>query len=114
MAQPLLAQIKNPLLPPSLGEGTIEQGGRVTGLLIGSLIGAFFIFAFVLSFFYLLTGGVSWITAGGDKGKLGEARDTITNALVGLLVVGAGWAVFKLVGQFFGIEFPNVELPTIQ
>lgn len=114
MTHRLLAQLTNPLLPQSIGEGTTEAGGRATGLLIGNLIGAMFIFAFILSFFYLLTGGISWITAGGDKGKLEAARDRITNSLVGLIVVGAAWAVFKLIGQFFGIEFPNLELPTIQ
>ncbi|OGG24094.1 hypothetical protein A3A79_02760 [Candidatus Gottesmanbacteria bacterium RIFCSPLOWO2_01_FULL_43_11b] len=110
----LLAQLKNPVLPPELGAGDLEGGGRATGLLIGNLIGAIFIFSFILAFFYLLTGGISWITAGGDKGQLENARNKIIHALVGLIVVGAGWAIFSLVGQFLGIQFPNMELPTIE
>ena len=107
-----LAQLTNPVLPPSIGAG--DTGGSATGQLIGNLIGGIFIFSFILAFFYLLTGGISWITAGGDKGQLENARNKIIHALVGLIVVGAGWAIFSLVGQFLGIQFPNMELPTIE
>ncbi len=105
--------LRNPVIK-SLGEGSIETGGQTIGILIGNLIGAIFIVSFLLAFFFLLTGGISWITAGGDKGKLEEARNKITHALVGLIVVSAGWAIFTLVGQFLGIDFPNLELPTIE
>jgi hypothetical protein len=108
----LLTQLRNPVLPKGLGEGTTETGGQSVGILIGNLIGGLFIFAFILAFITLLTGGISWITAGGDKGQLETARNKIIHALMGLIVVGAGWAVFTLVGQFFGIEFPMLELPT--
>lgn len=113
----MLAQIRNPVLPPLLGGGKApgeEAGTLAVGSLIGNIIGAFLIFAFILTFLYLLLGGFDWITAGGDKTKLQSARDKITNALVGLVVVGATWAITTLVGQFFGIEFPNLPFPTIR
>jgi len=47
-------------------------------------------------------GGISWISAGGDKAKLTHARDQLSNAFIGLVVVVAGWAVLALAGQFFG------------
>lgn len=108
----ILAQLRNPVLPQGLGQGTTETGGQSVGILIGNLIGGIFIFSFILAFFFLLTGGISWITAGGDKAQLEAARNKIIHALMGLIVVGAGWAVFTLVGQFLGIEFPMLELPT--
>ncbi len=114
MLPTLLAQLRNPVLPNELGGGSAESGTRAVGLLIGNLIGGIFIFSFILAFFYLLTGGISWITAGGDKAQLETARNKITHARVGLIVVAAGWAIFSLVGQFLGIEFPNLELPTIE
>lgn len=108
-----LAQIVNPVLPDNLGQGGSEAGPPAVGQLISGFIGAFFVFAFVMALFYLLLGGFNWITAGGDKTRLQGARDEITNALVGLIVVGAGWAIMMLVGDFLGIQFPNLELPTI-
>lgn len=110
----LLAQITNPVLKGSLGTGSVDTGGTTVGKLIGTLVGAMFIFSFVLAFFFLLTGGISWITSSGDKAQLQAARDKIINALIGLIIVGAAWAVFKLVGGFLGIQFPNLTLPTLQ
>jgi hypothetical protein len=58
-------------------------------------------------------GAIQWITSGGDKGQLEGARNKITNALIGLIIVGASWAVFTLIGQFFGIALPTIKFPTI-
>jgi hypothetical protein len=55
------------------------------------------------TFMYLILGGVQWITAGGDKGKITEARDKITQAVIGLAIVACAWAVSMIVNYFFGI-----------
>ncbi len=55
------------------------------------------------TFMYLVYGGISWISAGGDKGKLEEARSKITNGIIGLAIVASAWAIYKLVDYFFGI-----------
>lgn len=112
MEQQFLAQLTNPVLPPSLGSGGTEQGVTIIGKLISSIGGLFFLFAFCLTFLYLLTGGLSWITSGGDKSKLETARDKITNALVGLVIVAAAYAVFSLVGQFFGLDVKALKIPS--
>jgi hypothetical protein len=60
--------------------------------------------------FQFTIGGFNWITAGGDKAKLQSARDRLTNALIGLVVVVGGWAVLALAGQFFNVDF-TVQSP---
>ena len=107
-----LADLTNPVLPPSLGSGAYTKGGTIIGNLISAIGGLFFIFAFCLTFLYLLTGGLSWLTSGGDKSKLETARDKITNALVGLVIVAAAYAVFALVGQFFGLDVKALLIPS--
>ena len=107
-----LAELTNPVLPTNLGSGSISQGGTVIGKLISSIGGLFFIFPFCLTFLYLLTGGLSWLTSGGDKSKLEVAKDKITNALVGLVIVAAAYAVFALVGQFFGLDVKALKIPS--
>ncbi len=109
-----LAQLTNPVLPPSLGKLNADQGPAALGKLISSLIGVFLIIAFILALVYLLTGGIAWITSEGDKQNLEKARNKITQAIVGLVVVAAAYAIFKLVGQFFGIDIGNIPFPTIQ
>ncbi len=107
-----LVDLTNPVLPPSLGSGTKEQGATIIGKLISNIGGLFFIFAFCLTFLYLLTGGLSWLTSGGDKSKLETAKDKITNALVGLVIVAAAYAIFTLVGQFLGLNVKALRIPS--
>ena len=73
------------------------------GQLISALVGVLLIISALLAFFYLILGGISWITSGGDKAKMEEARNKITHAIVGLIIVGAAWAVMTLVQNFLGV-----------
>jgi hypothetical protein len=113
MNENLLAQITNPVLPGNLGSGGQEAGSSALGAVLGATIGVIMVLSFVVTFIYLLLGGFDWITSGGDKTKLGSARDKITNALIGLVVVGTVWAITTLVSQFIGIDFPNLPIPTV-
>ena len=110
------AQICNPALPSQLGGcggGSVEQGGKVVGGLISGIVGIVFLFGFLLTLAYLLTGGMQWITSQGDKTALESARNKITHAIMGLVIVASAYAIFKLIGNFFGIELPNIKIPTI-
>jgi hypothetical protein len=109
----LLAQITNPVLPKSLGSGDTSQGGTALGKLISGLIGALFVAAFLLTFMFLIIGGIQWITAGGDKQALEKARNGITNAIMGLVIVAASFALMTLVGKFFGIDLTALTIPSI-
>jgi hypothetical protein len=116
MTSRILAQIHNPVLPPSIGGGTnpdVSQGGQALGALITQLVGALFIAGFLLAFVYLLLGGMTWITAGGDKTKLEKARDEITNAIIGIVVVAAAYAITTLIANFFGLDIRHLPIPTI-
>lgn len=89
------------LTPPTqwarLGELTIP--GIVSGL-----INVVLIVAAVVFFFILVIGGIRWITSGGDKANTEAARNQITAALVGLVIVFAAWAIIELLQTFFGIN----------
>jgi len=83
---------------------------RITdfGTLISSLVGVLLIVSALLAFFYLILGGIQWITSGGDKAGMEGARNKITHAIVGLIIVGAAWAVMILVQNFLGIKMLHV------
>jgi hypothetical protein len=113
---PLLAQLRNPVLPAIIGGGDsprVDAGGAALGKLISSIVGALFVAGFLLAFFYIIKGGMSWITAGGDKTKLENARDEITSAIMGIIVVGAAYAVTTLVANFFGLDLTKFPIPSI-
>ena len=109
----LLAQLKNPVLPPGLGSGDYTQGGTVLGKLISGVVGMVIIIAFILSFIYLTVGAVRWITSGNDKAGLEAARNTILHAILGIIIVGAAWAIVKLVGQFLGLNIEALPIPVV-
>jgi len=73
------------------------------GMLISSLVGVLLIIAALLAFFFLILGGIQWITSGGDKAGMEAARNKITHAIVGLIIVGAAWAIMILIQNFLGV-----------
>ena len=73
------------------------------GMLISALVGVLLIVSPILAFLWLIMGGISWITSGGDKAHMESARNKITHAIVGLIIVGAAWAIMTLVQNFLGV-----------
>jgi len=69
---------------------------------ISGLIGMLTVVAAIWFLIQFILGGLAWISAAGEKNKLTEAREKLTNAFIGLLVVVSGWAILALAGQFFG------------
>lgn len=74
------------------------------GVFISSVISVGITIAAVASLLYLLWGGFDWLTSGGDKTALENARNKITQAIIGLAIVVAVWAIFGLVQTFLGVS----------
>lgn len=92
--------------------------GSLTGLTLNNLVGGGLKFILVLAalafFFILVVGGVKWILSGGDKAHTEGARNQITAALVGLVIVFSAWAIASLLNSFFGIDIFNLTIDSIQ
>jgi hypothetical protein len=74
------------------------------GLLLSRFVGLLLVAAGIAAFFYLLLGGIQWITSGGDKAGTEAAREKITAALIGLAIVVTAWAIFLIIQRFFGLN----------
>jgi len=72
------------------------------GQVINSVLSFVMVIAALLVLMYLIWGGIEWITSGGDKGKTESARNKITAAVIGLIVLAAAFAIFMLVIRFLG------------
>ena len=93
---------------------TIPLGTSLTGIsygigslgnLIGNVVGFGITLGAVFTLLWLLLGGISWITSSGDKAKLEQARDQITQAIVGLAIVMSVWGLwFLITHRFFGLN----------
>ena len=66
--------------------------------------------AFIISFIFLLIGGVRWIASGGDPKAVESARNMVTAALVGLVIVLASFALIRLIEFFFRVTIISAPL----
>ncbi len=73
--------------------------------IISAVVGFMTIAAGIWFLFQFIIGGFYWITAGGDKSRLEQSRDRITNAIVGLLVVVSSYAILAITAKFTGVDF---------
>ncbi len=53
---------------------------------------------------YFLIGGLNWITAGGDQGKIDKAKKQMTGAAIGVIIISASYAISYVVGLVTGIN----------
>lgn len=115
----LLSSLAYLLLPFSAFAQTtaeVDIGSKVSGFfgfkciteLVFQMVDVAIIVSGILLLVYLVYGGMEWLTSGGDKAKLESARSKITNALIGVAIIAASFAVWKIVLTFFGIDAPNI------
>jgi len=88
------------LLPPPEFPGLDEI---TVPAIISAAVKFILIVAALVSFIFLVIGGIKWITSGGDKEGTAKAQSTITAALIGLVIVFAAWAIINLLQTFFGM-----------
>lgn len=74
------------------------------GVLFSNIMSVAMTIAAILVLVFLVWGAIEWITSGGDKGKIEGARNKISNAVIGLIILAATTALFLLVEGFLGIN----------
>jgi hypothetical protein len=86
------------LTPQGFGKQltTITVGGIVSGAISLAMLVVALVF-----FFILILGGLKWVMSEGDQKNVEAARNQITNALIGLAIVFAAFAIMKLIETVF-------------
>lgn len=100
----------------SPNSGTIDIASQVKGFFGFTCIADFvmrivdvaIIGGSILLLAFLVWGGLEWLMAGSDKGKVESARNRLVNALIGLTIIVVSYAVWRVVLYFFGISAPNI------
>lgn len=75
------------------GIGTQQTLPGMAGSIINVVLG----FLGILLLFYMLYAGFLWMTAGGDTKKVEKAQSIITQAIIGLLIIVAAFAISNFV-----------------
>lgn len=72
--------------------------------MISQVLNIALIVGVIIVLFYLIWGGIDWMTSGGDKGKTESARNKITAAIIGLIILVSSWAIMMFVQQILGLS----------
>ncbi len=64
----------------------------------------------IMTFVYLVWGGIQWITSGGNQEAAKGAKEKITDAIFGLVMLSVVWVIWRLILFFVGIS-PTVTGP---
>jgi amino acid transporter len=73
----------------SAGFNTRQGLGEVVGIIIQAFLGLLGIIFIIL----IISAGFNWMTAGGEEEKVRKAKSTITNAVIGLIIIVASYAI---------------------
>lgn len=70
------------------------QGGSLMNI-AQTVVNMILIAVSVLAVIYLIYGGIQYVMAGGEAEKASKGRQTITNAIIGILIILASVAIYK-------------------
>lgn len=101
--------IYNPVIDPTLG-GSGADGGTAIANLMARLFQAIVMLGGLAVILFLAWGGFAWLTAGGDKAKVEQAKSRITNAIIGMAVIMATIAVAVFLEFAFGYDLLSPSL----
>ena len=93
--------------------GLCHLNANNLGGIVGAAVTFILIIAVLIALFFLIWGGISWITSGGDKAKVESARGRIIAAIVGLVIAFLAFFILSLALSFFGLSLSNLVLPKI-
>ncbi len=85
-------------------EGTVRTQAGLTGstdlpVIIGNIINVVLGFMGILLLGYLLYAGFLWMTAGGSEDQVKKAKSMIQQAIIGLIIIVAAFAISTFVLQ---------------
>ena len=108
MKQYLALQFGNITTPGGYQPGSgIEGSTSAVEKLISNVLVVLTLVAGISFALYFLLGGLNWITAGGDKGKIDKAKGMMTGGVTGLIVITVSYAIVWIVGKALGLDILN-------
>lgn len=95
-------------------EGPANQAGaaQISCLepLFSNVVAAMVSLAGVALFVMLIVGGYNFLFSAGDPKKLEQATHTITNAIIGLVVIISAYLILKTISVFTGVDVTQFKV----
>ena len=97
---------------PGFSTSAIKADSKLLGNYISSLYEYLLYVAGVLAVIVIMVGGFQWVIAGGNQSKIGEAKERIISAIIGLfLALGSYLLLFTINPKL--IEIHDLNMPDI-
>lgn len=93
------------------GKAGVDINGPEVQNLVGSIVSGALTLVGVLFFLLMLYGGITWMLARGNDEYSKRALNTIVAAIVGLIVVGASYAITQFVINSVNTQTQNPNTP---
>jgi hypothetical protein len=87
-----------------------EPGEFFLQKIIPNFVTLAFVIAAIIFVFTFILGAVQWIGSGGDKAQVEGARGKITNAIIGIVLLFAVYAIIRIVEAFFGTDILKLDI----
>lgn len=94
---------------PYIPKVTKDVGSYASSLelIISNTLAVLTIIGAIMFSIFFLIGGLTWITAGGDQGKVDDAKKKMTGAAIGLIIIGLSYSIAFIVSKVLGIDILN-------
>jgi len=63
----------------------------------------------ISAFFTFIQGGFQWLTSGGSAGKITEAKEKLTSAVLGLIIILSSYLILQVINP----ELITLQLPSL-
>lgn len=114
-AQPALAQIppiQNEAIPENLSNYEAAKSGASAAFYLVFIWRALIFIGGLMVIVYFIIAAFEWISANGEASKISSARNKMTGAIAGFIVLSALFVILELIGNIFGLNLTNPVIPT--
>ncbi len=95
-------EIPNPY--PDHGYPTDSPG---LGIFINNIVQMVMVVGGLLFFGLLVYSGIQYLTSGGNEDAVESAQNTITYAVIGLVIIAAAWFIVSILETVLGVDILN-------
>ena len=113
IVSPAFADVLDAGIKSPAGSNVISPDQSI-GSIISFLISFIIVIAFLAALLFIVIGAFQWITSGGDKQKVADARNHIIAAVIGLVVIALSFVIINVVISALGLgSLTSLKIPKL-
>ena len=85
------------------------------GQIVSFVVAFIIVIAFLAALLFIVIGALQWITSGGDKQRVADARNHIIAAIIGLIIIALSFVIINIITTALGLgSLTDLRIPTLQ